>query len=105
MLPVLIELPDRKWAEQARGRNAALRKRAPELHGARVAPWHDSPLLVVEKDLPWIVVPFEQDPLRTRDGGYPFPKDVKRALTTLTQRGVDFDNLAVAHELDPKGPV
>ena len=44
-------------------------------------------------------------PAGTRDGGYPFPKDVKRELVSLARRGADFDSLAIAHELDPKGAV
>lgn len=105
MLPVLTAQPDKKWSARAQDRDAVLRKRAPGLQGARIAPWREAPLLVLEKEQPWIVMPYDQDPLRTKDGGYPFPKEVKRELVALIQKGVDFDSLAIAHELDPKGTV
>lgn len=104
MLPVL-DIPDKKWAASAADRDSALRKRAPGLQPAHVATWHGAPLLVQDKVQPWMVLPYDQDPLRTKDGGYPFPKLVKRELETLIRRGVDFDTLAIAHELDPKGAV
>jgi hypothetical protein len=105
MLPTLTTKPDKQWTELAAASDAALRKRAPELPEYKVAPWNPEPLLVMDKGLPWIVMPFDKDPLRTRDGGYPFPRDVKRRLQNLTSKGADFDTLAIAHELDPKGPV
>jgi hypothetical protein len=105
MLPNPTRALDKKLEARAVARDAALRKRAPMLKEHLVAEWHDDPLLVMDKGMPWIVMPFDKDPLRTKDGGYPFPKKVKRELQTLVAAGVDFDTLAVAHELDPKGPV
>ncbi|WP_286928874.1 MULTISPECIES: hypothetical protein [Aeromicrobium] len=105
MLPVLTTKPDQQWTDLAVSRDAALRRRAPELPDYRVAPWSPEPLLVLDKQSPWIVMPYDKDPLRARDGGYPFPRDVKRRLQDFATRGVDFDSLAIAHELDPKGAV
>ncbi|MDQ6523994.1 hypothetical protein RB608_10300 [Nocardioides sp. LHD-245] len=97
--------PDRLWEAEAVARDAALRKREPKLPPCTIAPWQPEPLLVMDKGSPWILLPYDKDPLRTRDGGYPFPREVKRTLAAIAHKGVDFDSLAVAHELDPKGPV
>ncbi|MEQ7845771.1 hypothetical protein [Nocardioides kribbensis] len=105
MLPTLTAKPDKQWFEVAATRDAALRKRAPGLPAYQVAPWNPDPLLVADKGVPWIVMPYDKDPLRTRNGGYPFPPKVKGELAALAQTGVDFDTLAIAHELDPKGAV
>jgi hypothetical protein len=105
MLPTLTSKPDKQWTEIAASRDAALRKRVPGLPAYEVAPWNPEPLLVMDKGLPWIVMPYDKDPLRNRDGGYPFPRQVKCSLQNLVTEGIDFDTLAIAHELDPKGPV
>ena len=105
MLATLTTTPDKLWSEAAASRDASLRKRAPDLPTYRVAPWNPEPLLLLEKGLPWILLPYDKDPLRTHDGGYPFPRRIKSDLQDLAARGVDFDALAIAHELDPKGPV
>lgn len=104
MLPALAERPTAKWADQARKVDLDIRKRAPELKPALVAPWVDHARLYKDEGGPWLVTPYDTDPLTQKDGGYPFPKDVKRVLSGLVARGVDFDDLAIAHELDPKGP-
>lgn len=104
MLAIPTTTPDKLWFEAAAAREAALRKRAPDLPDYRVAPWNPEPLLVLDKGLPWILMPYDKDPLRTRNGGYPFPHRIKSDLQALVARGVDFDALAIAHELDPKGP-
>lgn len=105
MLTTSSPKPDKLWSELAGSRDAVLRRRAPGLPAYQVAPWNPEPLLVMGKGLPWIVMPYDKDPLRTRDGGYPFPGHVKHDLQALAARGVDFDTLAIAHEIDPHGPV
>lgn len=105
MLPALTALPHPSWTTRARSLDLDLRKRAPELGAARVAPWREHPLLVLDKGEPWLVSPYDRDPLTQKDGGYPFPRDVRTVLARLVERGVEFDDLAVAHELDPSGPV
>lgn len=105
MLPTPSTTPDKRWTDLAASRDATLRARAPWLREFHVAPWNTEPLLVMDKGVPWIVMPYEKDPLRTSEGGYPFPTQVKSELQALARTGVDFDSLAVAHELDPTGPV
>ncbi len=77
----------------------------PDLVTPLVGSWHDQPVLYLDKGLPWLLVPYDQDPLRQSDGGYPFPADVRRQLERVNERGVRFDDLAIAHELDPVGPI
>lgn len=105
MISTLTAKPDALWCERAAARDAALRKRVPGLPDYQVAPWTPEPLLVMDGGAPWIVMPYDKDPLRTPDGGYPFPRDVKQRLAGLAASGAEFDTLAIAHELDPKGAV
>lgn len=105
MISTLTAKPDALWSERAASRDAALRKRVPDLPDYQMAPWTPEPLLVMDAGAPWIVMPYDKDPLRTADGGYPFPREVKQHLERLAASGADFDTLAIAHELDPKGAV
>lgn len=105
MIATLTAKPDAPWSDRATMRDAALRKRVPDLPDYQVARWTPEPLLVMDAGAPWIVMPYDKDPLRTADGGYPFPRNVKQQLEGLAAGGAEFDTLAIAHELDPQGAV
>ena len=95
MISTLTAKPDALWCDRATARDAALRKRVPDLPDHQVAPWTPEPLLVIDRGAPWIVMPYDKDPLRTPDGGYPFPRDVKHRLEGLAASGAEFDRMWV----------
>ena len=71
---------------------------------ARVLPWSDEPFLTVDRGRPWVVTPVERDPL-ARNGRTIVPDEQLRQLERLAQLGLPFQRLAIAHELEPTGPV
>lgn len=79
----------------------AVRKFAPHLANASLASWSEVPRLVQDRKGSWAILPMEIDPYRTKTGGYPFPAEVAKELSSLAKTGVVFDRLAVAHELAP----
>lgn len=82
-------------------RVAAIRKRAPQLPELTLATWTEDPRLYLQKGQPWIVLPAERDPLRTLKGEVAIPDRCISELQDLVKAGVDFDRLAVAHEIAP----
>ncbi|WP_159623726.1 hypothetical protein [Ruania rhizosphaerae] len=62
MLPALAERPTAQWADQAREVDVDIRKRAPELKPALVAPWTDHARLYKDNGDPWLVTPYDTDP-------------------------------------------
>lgn len=80
-------------------RDAALRRSAPDLEPATIASWNDHPVLFRDRTQPWILLPIELDPLTTKGGGYPFPRDVATELARVAKSGATFDRICVAHEL------
>lgn len=81
----------------------SLRTLVPSLRPAQIATWSERQRLFMERKRPWIITPFELDPYITKDGGYPFPAEVQRVLTRIHKTGAQFDRIAIAHEVDPKG--
>lgn len=82
--------------------DAKIRAISPTLQPAHVALWNDQPTVVRDRKTtaPWLLTPFEHDPYRTKDGGYPLPAEVRRELDALGKAHLPFDTIAVAHELD-----
>ena len=76
-----------------------VRKHAPDLRPARIATWRETPVLTRDGGRPWVLLPFNKDPLRNRAGGYALPEQVAKDLQRIADTGVAFDRLAVAHEL------
>ncbi len=70
-----------------------------------VGRWSEVPVLTLDRGKPWLVGPAERDPLRNPDGRAVLPRRQRTRLRQIHATGVRFDRLAVAHELDPSGPV
>jgi hypothetical protein len=70
-----------------------------------VASWDERQRLVLSRGEPWVVGPLEIDPYRSRTGGYPFPSEVADKLRRISDGGARFHRIAIAHEVDPAGPV
>ncbi len=83
-------------------RIATVRQMAPFLPDPTLAAWDESPRLYRSKQEPWLLLPAEHDPMRTLKGQVAIPQRCLAELHRIADRGVEFDRLAVAHELDPK---
>lgn len=84
--------------------DAAMRDKLPALPNPIVAAWDERHRLLVSKGEPWIVGPLEIDPYLTKEGGYPFPEGVVAQLRQISDGGARFHRIAIAHEVDVKGP-
>ncbi len=85
--------------------DAGLHRAWPELSPSLVLPWSAWPVLACDPDgRVWVYGPAERDPL-ARDGRTVVPRAQRTALAALAERGAPFQRVAVAHELDPEGPV
>lgn len=82
-----------------------MRAKLPKLPNPLVASWDEGQRLVVSRGEPWIVGPLEIDPYLTKAGGYPFPTAVTEQLQRISLGGARFHRIAIAHEVDPHGPV
>ncbi|TCO13874.1 hypothetical protein EV652_12534 [Kribbella steppae] len=69
------------------------------------AVWHDDPLIVLDGTVPYLVTPAARDPHRGADGRHLVPTAQLAQLRRLVDAGLQFDEIAIAHELDPDGPV
>jgi hypothetical protein len=68
--------------------------------------WTETPLISIDRSgVPWIIGPAEHDPLRTASGRTVIPYKQRAQLKRVAKLGVPFQRLAIAHELDPEGPV
>lgn len=69
------------------------------------ADWHDDPLIALDGSVPYLVTPADRDPHRLPDGTHPIPKAQLGQLRRLERTGLRFEEIAIAHELDPDGAV
>jgi hypothetical protein len=68
--------------------------------------WTETPLVSIDRSgIPWIIGPAEHDPLRSARGRTVIPHKQRTQLKRIAKLGVPFQRLAIAHELDPEGPV
>jgi hypothetical protein len=68
--------------------------------------WTETPLVSIDSSgVPWVIAPTKRDPLRTPRGGTVIPRKQRASLKKIADLGVPFQRLAIAHELDPDGPV
>jgi len=68
--------------------------------------WTETPLVSIDRSgVPWVIGPAEHDPLRTAGGRTVIPHKQRAQLKRIAKLGVPFQRLAIAHELDPEGPV
>jgi hypothetical protein len=69
-------------------------------------PWTERPLISVDRSgVPWVIGPAERDPLRDSRGRTLIPRRQRAKLKRIADLGVPFQRLAIAHELDPNGPI
>lgn len=103
----MLTLDERRTPATARSELAALGARAARAHPALPPPvvhvWSDENVLMLDRGGdPWVVGPILRDPL-ARGGRTVIPRGSRRRLSTLTD--VPFQHVAIAHQLDPDGPV
>jgi hypothetical protein len=68
--------------------------------------WTETPLVSIDRSgVPWVIGPAEHDPLRSVRGRTVIPHKQRAQLKRIAKLGVPFQRLAIAHELDPQGPV
>ena len=70
-----------------------------------VMTWSETATVALDRDVPWLFGPAERDPLRDDRGRLPLPRPVRSRLQELADSGLPFQRVALAHELDPAGPV
>jgi hypothetical protein len=64
-----------------------------------VTPWSERWRVVSDGDGGWVFGPVELDPTSTADGRLVIPRQQRRHLRTLADRGLPVQRLAVAHEV------
>jgi hypothetical protein len=68
--------------------------------------WTETPLVSIDRSgVPWVIGPAEHDPLPSARGRTVIPHKQRAQLKRIANLGVPFQRLAIAHELDPQGPV
>jgi hypothetical protein len=68
--------------------------------------WTETPLVSIDRSgVPWVIGPAECDPVRSARGRTVIPRKQRAELKRIAKLGVPFQRLAIAHELDPQGPV
>jgi hypothetical protein len=78
----------------------------PSLHEPILLPWTETPLVSIDHSgIPWVIGPAEHEPLRSARGRTVIPHKQRTQLKRIAKLGVPFQRLAIAHELDPEGPV
>ena len=70
-----------------------------------VMTWPETTMVALDRGSPWAFGPAECDPLRDHRGRVPIPRAARARLQELAGRGLPFQRVALAHELDPGGPV
>ena len=104
MLLELKSRSERLSTMRLRVRHAEIAAAGPELR-PKLAPWIDRPLVALQHGRPWLIAPAERDPLRTLDGRHVIPTRPLAELRRLSATGVQFDQIAIAHELNQQGQV
>ncbi|TCK21388.1 hypothetical protein [Pseudonocardia endophytica] len=84
--------------------SAHLHFRHPELPSPVVLHWSDEPVLLLDAGRPWLYGPAGRDPAAV-DGRAVLPRRQVRRLAQFAGHGIALHALAIAHELDPAGPV
>jgi len=68
--------------------------------------WTETPLVSIDRSgVTWLIGPAENDALRSTRGRTVIPHKQRAQLKRIDKLGVPFQRLAIAHELDPQGPV
>jgi hypothetical protein len=83
-----------------------IQRRWPSLPNPIMLEWWESQTVGIDRSgIPWILSPVERDPLRSSRGKTVVPDQQLARLKEIADVGVPFQRLAIAHELDPDGPV
>jgi hypothetical protein len=83
-----------------------IEERWPDLRPPLLLEWTETPLVSVDRSgIPWVIGPVERDPMPAPGGGTVLPRRQRSRLKRIAKLGVPFQRLAIAHELDPDGPV
>lgn len=83
-----------------------IQRRWPKLLDPVMLEWSDDPVVALDRSgVPWVFGPVERDPLRGSHGSTVVPRQQLAQLEEITAWGVPFQRLAIAHEVDPEGPV
>jgi hypothetical protein len=78
----------------------------PSLPPPLLLEWTETPLVSIDSSgVPWLIAPAERDPLRDTRGRTVIPRKQRASLKRIDKLGVPFQRLAIAHELNPEGPV
>jgi hypothetical protein len=78
----------------------------PSLPEPLLLPWTETPLVSIDRSgVPWVIGSVEHDPLRSTRGRTVIPHKQRAQLKRIAKLGIPFQRLAIAHELDPEGPV
>jgi hypothetical protein len=84
---------------------AHITDRWPDLPRPFVVPWSEDAVLTLDRGTPWIYGPAEKIPIHGRTGRTVIPRRQRTQLQAIAARGVPFQRVAIADELDPQGPV
>jgi hypothetical protein len=86
--------------------SAEIEHRWPSLPQPLPLEWTETLLASIDRSgVPWVIGPTERDPLRSARGRTVIPHKQRTDLKRIAELGVPFQRLAIAHELDPEGPV
>jgi hypothetical protein len=84
---------------------AEFRRRRADLPRPIVMTWSETSVVTLDRGSAWLVGPAECDPLRDEKGRTPIPRSARARLQELAAAGLPFHRVALAHQLDPTGPV
>jgi hypothetical protein len=82
---------------------ADLELQFPQLPPPVVLPWSDHAVVALDRGQPWLLSPARSDPVMGVRGPAVLPRRQRRQLQRMVTAGARFDEVAVAHELDPDG--
>ena len=85
---------------------ANIQEKWPTLLPPIILKWSENPVAAIDDSgVPWVYGPIERDPLRGSRGRTVVPRRQLAQLKQIEKLGVPLQRLAIAHELDPEGPV
>jgi hypothetical protein len=98
--------PEVRTQQQLTELSIQIEERRPSLPQPLWLEWTETPLISIDSSgVPWVIGPAERDPLRSSGGHTIIPGKQRAKLKRIAELGVPFQRLAIAHELDPEGPV
>jgi hypothetical protein len=101
-----LRLSDPRTEPELAALGAKIKERWPGLPEPLWLEWTETPLVSIDRRAaPWVIGPAERDPMRDSRGRTVVPRGQRARLKRIAELGVPFQRLAIAHELDPKGPI